>query len=92
MERLQATNTIPCKRIQEMLLHEEINQKKLKKNRKSFYRNSYHRKSDFIQIYWIERLLKTGIPDGRKETLRLILGPYLAKRKNYDKSVFMLQE
>ncbi len=34
-----------------------------------------------FQINWIEKLLITGIPDGRKETLRLILGPYLIKKK-----------
>ena len=43
-----------------------------------------------FQINWIEKLLKTGIPDGRKETLRLILGPYLIKRKNHEESVSIL--
>jgi hypothetical protein len=32
-----------------------------------------------FQINWIERLLQKCIADGRKETLRLILGPYLIK-------------
>ena len=45
-----------------------------------------------FQINWIEKLLKTGIPDGRKETLRLILGPYLIKRKCYNDAIAILQE
>jgi len=48
--------------------------------------------SNNFQVNWIEQLLQTGIPDGRKETLRLILGPYLAKRKNYDDATATLQE
>ena len=41
---------------------------------------------------WIEKLLQTGIADGRKETLRLILAPYLIKRKSYDESVNTLEK
>lgn len=43
-------------------------------------------------IKWIEDLLQKGIPDGRKETLRLIVGPYLIKRKSYEESVFILEK
>ena len=77
------------KEFRRWLVQEAINQKSIKKT-KSNYRNPYQGKSDIIQTYWIERLLQTGIPDGRKETLRLILGPYLAKRKNYEESVSLL--
>lgn len=31
-------------------------------------------------------------PDGRKETLRLILAPYLIKRKSYDESINTLEK
>ncbi len=44
-----------------------------------------------FQIQWIEELLQTGIADGRKEILRLIVAPYLIKRKSYDESVNILQ-
>ncbi len=43
-------------------------------------------------INWIENLLQRGIADGRKESLRLILGPYLSKRKSYDDAVIILQK
>ena len=61
-------------------------------NRKS--RNAYSirfNNSDNFQIPWIERLLQTGIPDGRKETLRLILGPYIGRRKSCEESFVILE-
>ena len=39
---------------------------------------------------WIEKLLQRGIADGRKETQRLILGPYLTKRKSKEESIELL--
>jgi hypothetical protein len=71
------------------LVQEEINQRRLKNKIKN---NIGYTQSTNFQINWIEKLLQTGISDGRKETLRLILGPYLAKRKNYKESVSVLDK
>lgn len=35
-------------------------------------------------IFWIERLLSMPIPDSRKNTIRLVLAPYLVTIKNMD--------
>lgn len=72
------------------LYQEEINQSRsVRRNT-----NQNRSKSTIInfQIKWIEDLLHRGIYDGRKETLRLILGPYLIKRKSYDAAFSMLRE
>lgn len=68
----------------------EINQKIVLK--KKSRRNLEGSSVDSLQIRWIEDLLQRGIYDGRKETLRLILGPYLIKRKSYVESFSILQE
>ena len=74
------------------ITQEEINQRLLlKRNGRSQIKRLNQLLSNNFQINWIEQLLQTGIPDGRKETLRLILGPYLAKRKNYDDATTTLQ-
>ncbi|MDR4491601.1 MAG: hypothetical protein R2685_11985 [Candidatus Nitrosocosmicus sp.] len=78
------------KEFRRWLVQEEINQKI--QNRK--IRNIQSIKSgntNNFQIPWIERLLQIGIQDGRKETLRLILGPYISKRNTYDRSISILQ-
>lgn len=75
---------------------EEINQRLAINKRNRSGRSQVKRFNQSIsnnfQINWIERLLKTGISDGRKETLRLILGPYLAKRGNYDNAADILKD
>ncbi|MDN5846465.1 MAG: hypothetical protein L0H53_09350, partial [Candidatus Nitrosocosmicus sp.] len=81
------------KEFRRWLIQEEINQK----NNIKRYGNPINmqgRTSSAFQILWIERLLQTGIGDGRKETLRLILGPYLTKTRktDYAESVTALQE
>ncbi|ALI34593.1 hypothetical protein NMY3_00379 [Candidatus Nitrosocosmicus oleophilus] len=48
--------------------------------------------SAYRPIQWIDDLLKRGISDGRKESIRLILGPYLAKRKSHGEAFRTLQE
>ncbi len=45
-----------------------------------------------FQINWIGRLLQRGTEDRKKEVLRLILGPYLIKRKSYDEAATILQD
>ena len=78
------------------ITQEEINQRLLIRKRKNVEQSQVKRFNPSIsnnfQINWIEQLLQTGIPDGRKETLRLILGPYLAKRKSYDDATAILQQ
>ena len=72
------------------LVQEEINQKIQNRKIRNTYSIKFGDTSNF-QIQPIERLLQTGIPDGRKETLRLILGPYLIKRKSYEESKTFFQ-
>ena len=36
--------------------------------------------------------MQTGISDGRKKTLGLILGPYLGGRKPYEESIVILEK
>lgn len=79
------------KEFRRWLIHEEINQKLQNNNNKRSYKNQFHN-SNIFQIPWIERLLQTGIADGRKETMRLILWPYLGKRNSYEDSVTILME
>jgi len=74
------------------LVQEEINQRRMKSKIKNNSNNNIGTQSTNFQINWIEKLLQTGIPDGRKETLRLILGPYLVKRKSYEESVSVLEK
>lgn len=78
------------------LIQEEINQRLVVEKQKKSGQSQIKRFNDSIpnnfQINWIEQLLQTGIPDGRKETLRLILGPYLSKRKSYDDATAILQQ
>jgi len=72
---------------------EDINKRLLlKRNGRSQINRFDQSISKDFQINWIEQLLQKGLPDGRKETLRLILGPYLAKRKNYAEAVDILQQ
>lgn len=80
------------KEFRRWLYQEEIKQKlqNIKMRKKSYSNNTIDR-GDF-QIQWIEQLLQVGIYDGRKETLRLILAPYLIKRKSYDESVNILEK
>src|SRR6185437_3060184 len=61
-----------------------------KKRKKNFQGNN-NNSSDNFQINWIENLLQRGILGGRKEVLRLILGPYLSKRKSHVDAVVILQ-
>ena len=68
-------------------IDQESANEKTKRSQHFHYSNS----NDF-QVNWIERLLQTGIADGRKESLRLILGPYLTKRKSHEETATMLQE
>lgn len=72
------------------LVQEGINQ--IIQNRKTRNKptSRFNDASNF-QIQWIERLIQTGIADGRKETLRLILAPYLIKIKNYNESTYILE-
>jgi hypothetical protein len=78
------------------LTQEEINERlaidKRNRNGHSQVKRFDQSISNNFQIIWIEQLLQKGIPDGRKETLRLILGPYLAKRKRYEDAVDILQQ
>jgi hypothetical protein len=79
------------KEFRRWLYHEEIKQKhRSMKMRKSYPNNLFY--SNNFQIQWIEKLLQVGIQDGRKETLRLILAPYLIKRKSYDESINILEK
>ena len=76
------------------ITEQEIHQKDLmKKNPKLVMKQleSTTANNNF-QINWIEKLLKTGIADGRKETLRLILGPYLIKRKSHEEAMSILNQ
>lgn len=79
------------KEFRRWLTQEEFNQESADRKTKRS-QNFQHYTSNNFQINWIERLLQTGIPDGRKESLRLILGPYLIKRKSYDNAFNILQE
>lgn len=77
------------KEFRRWLTQEEINSRiRIKSMKKSQNKDA---QSDNYPIGWIEDLLQTGIPDGRKETLRLVLGPYVAKRKSYEESTSVLQ-
>ncbi len=78
------------KEFRRCLIQEEINQK-IQKKRQNVITNKFYN-HNISEIKWIEKLLQTGISDGRKETLRLILGPYLAKRKNNTEVFRILQE
>ena len=78
------------KEFRRWLVQEEINQKIQNKKIRNTRSIKFSNTSNF-QIQWIERLLQTGIPDGRKETLRLILAPYLIKRKSYEESIHILE-
>jgi hypothetical protein len=79
------------KEFRRWLVQEEIQQRiKVRRFEKDQITNT--RESPNFQVRWIEKLLQAGISDGRKETLRLILGPYLAKRKNSDATLRILQE
>ena len=77
------------------ITQEDINQRlvieKQNRNGRSQVKRFDQLPPNDFQINWIEQLLQTGIPDGRKETLRLILGPYLSKRKTNDDAVVILQ-
>ena len=65
------------------LLQEEINEFTSQGNRNQISMIYQHITYDNSQkIKWIEKLLLTAVPDGRKEILRLILGPYLARTYN----------
>lgn len=79
------------KEFRRWLVQEEINQKIQNRKFKNTYLIKFGETSNF-KIQWIEKLLHTGISDGRKETLRLILGPYLAKRNNIVDAFRILQE
>jgi hypothetical protein len=80
------------KEFRRWLYQEEIKQKhRSMKMRKKSYSNNHFDVNNF-QIQWIEKLLQVGIYDGRKETLRLVLAPYLIKRKSYDESVKILEK
>ena len=74
------------------LIQEEITQRSIIKENKHFQGKNNGSTTNNFQIGWIERLLQRGIPDGRKEALRLILGPYLTKRKSNEESVAILQK
>ena len=74
------------------LTQEDIDQGILNKKNKNLQRINAGPITDNFSITWIEDLLQRGIADGRKEALRLILGPYLAKRKSYDDAVLILQK
>lgn len=74
------------------LVQENIDQRSIVKKRINFQYNNNNNSSDNFQIRWIENLLQKGIADGRKESLRLILGPYLSKRKNHDEAFIILQK
>jgi hypothetical protein len=73
------------------LVQEEITQRSIKENKHFQMKNNGSTTTNNFQIGWIERLLQRGIPDGRKEALRLILGSYVAKRKSNEESVAILQ-
>lgn len=79
------------KEFRRWLLQEEINHRIQNRKRNKIHPTRFNDANNF-QIQWIEKLLQTGIPDGRKETLRLILGPYLANTKDYDDAVNLLRE
>ncbi len=72
------------------LIQEEINQKIHNRKIRNTCSIKFGNTSNF-QIQWIENLLQSGIPDGRKEALRLVLGPYLGKRKRYEEAVVLLE-
>jgi hypothetical protein len=72
------------------LIQEEIIQSSKASNSKNSQIN-IHGLSTGFKILWIEKIMQSGIPDGRKETLRLILGPYLGKRKTYHEAVVLLE-
>ncbi len=76
------------------ITEQEIHQKILVRKNPKLMRDQPEstNSNKYFQINWIEKLLKTGIPDGRKETLRLILGPYLTKRKSHEESESILIE
>ncbi|WP_148687064.1 DNA primase noncatalytic subunit PriX [Candidatus Nitrosocosmicus hydrocola] len=74
------------------LYQEEIDQKKRLKNMRLDI--GYKLTTRNHQIRWIEELLQIGIYDGRKESLRLILAPYLVNilRKDPDITFRILTE
>ena len=76
------------------ITEQEIHQKDLLKKKPKLARKQLESTTanNNFQINWIERLLQKGIADGRKETLRLILGPYLIKRKNYNDAAAILED
>ncbi len=74
------------------LVQEEITQRSIIRENKHFQGKNNGSTTNNFQIGWIERLLQKGIPDGRKEALRLILGPYLAKRESNDDAIIILQK
>ncbi len=67
------------KEFRRWLHQEEINQIVINNTSRRKSQMGNYPLSNNSKILWIEELLRTGIPDGRKETLRLILGPYLSK-------------
>jgi hypothetical protein len=74
------------------MTQEDINQRiEIKERNPSFQGRQFNKSTNNFQVEWIERLLQKGVADGRKETLRLILGPYLAKRKSHEDAVIILQ-
>lgn len=79
------------KEFRRWLHQEEINQIVINNTSRRKSQMGNYPLSNNSKILWIEDLLRTGIPDGRKETLRLILGPYLSKRNTYEISVSILQ-
>ena len=68
------------KEFRRWLVQEEINQKIQNRKIRSTYSIKFGDISNF-QIQWIERLLQTGIPDGRKETLRFNFRTVFGKKK-----------
>jgi hypothetical protein len=63
------------KYFQRWIIQEEINQRLLLKRNGQSQIKRFDQSAYNFKINWVEQLLQTGIPDGRKETLRLILGP-----------------
>lgn len=74
------------------LINEKFNDKLAEKKSSKYSKNSVANSSNVIE--WIERLLQIPIDDYRKNTVALILAPYLVniKKVSYDDAFSMIKE
>ena len=78
------------------LVQQEINDKIAKSERQQqrIIGNGISSKTDNNSIWWIEKLLRAGVEDGRKDMLFWVLVPYLVSvhKMDYDKAYSTLEQ